>query len=186
MIQSPDSVHFIPGDRQLWEEIQWRGRAFQSFKPKPVMWSQVAVDHFSLIMVVLIMSWLPKSNDSEMTFWKEVLVVAGEALQDCPGPRGLGKRGWNLPHLKPAVSNPFTEPSGDYLHIQPEPCYSESKSSPWMEPPVPTRPGPPAPRIRGLGPVPAAKKSTLGCILPEHSLAQLSLSSMSAFSPALF
>lgn len=44
-----------------------------------------------------------------------------------------------------------------------------------MEPLIPPRPGPPTPRIRGLGRVPAAKKSTLGWILPEHSLAQLSL-----------
>lgn len=115
VIQSPDKVHFSPGDWELWGEIQWHGRAFRSFKQKFLMWSQFVVELFSLIVVVLVTSWLTKCSlkfqlcKKKKWFKKNCGEAAGEALQDSPGPRGLNWR-WNLPHLEPAALNPSQTP----------------------------------------------------------------------------
>lgn len=74
------------------------------------------------------------------------IVAAGEALWDSPGPRGL-KWGSKFASFKACSFKPFINPSAEQvtvLHFQPESSYSESKSSLWMEPPIPTCPGPPA------------------------------------------
>lgn len=141
VIQSPDKVHFSPGDWELWGEIQWHGRAFRSFKQKFLMWSQFVVEHFSLIVVVLVTSWLTKCSlkfqlCKKKKWFKKNCGCWGSSSGFSRPTRAELKM--KFASFRACSFKPFTNPSGEQGTIcisSLSPLFSDSKSSLWI--PIP-------------------------------------------------